>query len=397
MKVIDNTSALEQFCAALADQEFITVDLEFLREKSYYAKLCLIQVGSSQDCAIIDPLAPELNLSPFFDLMQNEKLLKVFHSGRQDIEIIFNLSGKIPTPVFDTQIAGQVTGFGDAVSYENIVKQVLHIELDKSNRLSDWSKRPLKENQLNYALADVTHLVHVYEYLRDRLKENGRESWLAEEMQILCSPQTYTVDPTEAWQRIKHRSHNARFLTILRELAAWREIRSQRRNTPRQSFIKDDMLLQIAASRPSDKDELCSLRNMRPDIATGKLGEEILDILAYATTLPQSAYVTPPHDKELSSNNNALYEFLKLLLKIKSQQEGVVGRLIATDDDLKLFARRRSAKVPFMKGWRRKIFGEDALALCSGELFLAYNPTTAQIEFIRKPAADKQFTPCKDD
>ena len=389
MKVIDNTAALEQFCSALAAQEFITVDLEFLREKSYYAKLCLIQVGSVSECAIIDPLAPEISLSPFFALMQNHGVLKVFHSGRQDIEIIYNLSGKIPTPVFDTQIAGQVTGFGDTVSYENMVKHILHIELDKSNRLSDWSCRPLKENQLEYALADVTHLVHIYEYLRDELKKNGRAAWLEEEMQQLCSPKTYTVNPMDAWQRIKHRSHNARFLTILRELAAWREARSQRRNTPRQSLIKDDMLLQIAAVCPCDKNELGALRNMRPEICSGKLGDEILEVLSYAATLPKSAYVNPPREKELSGSTNALYEFLKMLLKIKSQQEGVVGRLIAADDDLKTFARSRDSKVPFLKGWRREIFGKDALALCRGELYLAYNPSSGQIDFIHKAAAGK--------
>lgn len=389
MKVIENTAALEQFCNALAAHEFITVDLEFLREKSYYAKLCLIQVGSVSECAIIDPLAPGISLSPFFALMQNPAVLKVFHSGRQDIEIIYNLSSKIPTPVFDTQIAGQVTGFGEAVSYENMVKHILHIELDKTNRLSDWSCRPLKEDQLKYALADVTHLVHIYEYLRDQLQKNGRGSWLEEEMQQLCSPQTYTVNPMDAWQRIKHRSHNARFLTILRELAAWREARSQRRNTPRQSLIKDDMLLQIAAVCPSDKEELCALRNMRPEIGSGKLGDEILEVLAHAVTLPKSAYVTPPREKELPGLTNALYEFLKMLLKIKSQQEGVIGRLIATDDDLKLFARRHDAKVPFLKGWRREIFGNDALALCRGELYLAYNPASGQIDFIHKSAAEK--------
>lgn len=389
MKVIDNTAALEQFCNALAAHEFITVDLEFLREKSYYAKLCLIQVGSVSECAIIDPLAPEISLSPFFALMQNPGVLKVFHSGRQDIEIIYNLSGKIPTPVFDTQIAGQVTGFGEAISYENMVKHILHIELDKTNRLSDWSSRPLKEKQLEYALADVTHLVHIYEYLRDELKKNGRAAWLEEEMQQLCSPQTYTVNPMDAWQRIKHRSHNARFLTILRELAAWREARSQRRNTPRQSLIKDDMLLQIAAVCPSDKGELCALRNMRPEISSGRLGDEILEVLSHAMALPKSAYVTPPREKDLSGSTNALYEFLKMLLKIKSQQEGVVGRLVAADDDLKLFARRHDTKVPFLKGWRREIFGKDALALCRGELYLAYNPDTGQIDFIHKTAAEK--------
>ena len=382
MNVITTTEDLNRFCNEWNTQEFITVDLEFLREHSYYAKLCLIQVGSLKDCAIIDPLAENLNLSPFFELMQNTAVVKVFHSGRQDIEIIYNLSGKIPQPLFDTQIAGMVTGFGESISYENLVKYNLHIELDKSNRLSDWSKRPLNQTQLEYALHDVTHLVHIYEYLRDRLKETGRSPWLAEEMETLSSPDTYVIKPEDAWQRLKHRSHNARFLTLLRELASWREARAQRRNTPRQSFIKDDMLLAIAAACPKTKEELCQIRNLRSDVAGGKLGDEIMEVLEAFSKIPADCYVIPPKEKSLPNANTSLYELLRLLLKIKCQQEGVVPRLIADDDDLRRFSCFKDKNSPILKGWRKEIFGNDALALREGRLTIGYDPQAREIKFL---------------
>lgn len=383
MKVIANSPELNKFCHQLKDEEFITVDLEFLREKTYYAQLCLIQVGSKRECAIIDPLADGLDMKPFFELLQNPKVVKVFHSGRQDIEILYKLSGKIPQPIFDTQVAGMVCGFGESISYENLVKNILHIDLDKSSRLSDWSKRPLVESQLNYAISDVTHLVPIYEYLRDRLAESGRLSWLDEEMEILSNPATYVVQPFEAWQRIKHRSHSPYFLTLLRELAAWREERSQRRDTPRQSFIKDDCLLTIAAMNPKNMEELAAIRNIRKDVASGKLAGEILDVLQQANNILPENYVVPPKEKSLPNGSGSLFELLKLLLKIKSQEDGVVARLIASDDDLKLFSVGRDKHNPILKGWRMEIFGHDALALRAGELMLGFNPESKKIEFKR--------------
>lgn len=384
MKVIENTAALEQFCATVANQEFITVDLEFLREKTYYAQLCLIQIGSKIDCAIIDPLAPDINLKSFFELMQKPSLTKVFHSGRQDIEIIFNLCGQIPSPVFDTQIAGMVTGFGDSIGYEHLVRHILQIELDKSDRLSDWSRRPLTEKQLQYALSDVTYLIQCYEYLRNQLKETGRESWIDEEMSSLCSPESYRVIPEEAWKRLRHRSHNSRFLTILRELASWRESRCQLHNVTRNLTIKDDALLQIATSLPSNREELSAIRALRPEISAGRLGEEILEVVSRFKKLPKNQYVIPPHEKALPHPDNALYEVLKMLLKIQSSAEGVASRLIATDDDLKLFSQDSNQDVPFLHGWRQQIFGKLACALCRGELCLSYNPFTRTTEFTTK-------------
>ena len=381
MEIIETAEDLGKFCAELKKQPFITVDLEFLREHTYYAKLCLIQVGSRGHCAVIDPLAPGMNLQPFFNLMTDPAVVKVFHSGRQDIEIIYNLSHQITAPLFDTQVAGMVTGFGEAVSYENLVAHILHIKLDKSNRLSDWSKRPLNRAQLEYALADVTHLVPVYEYLADKLEKLGRTDWIKEEMQLLSRPETYEVNPFDVWQKIKHRSHSARFLTILRELAAWREARAQRKNTPRQSFIKDETLLAICAICPQNKDELAQIRNLRQDVAMGRLGDEIIDVLHHALSIPAEKYVSPPKPRELQEKGMALFELLKLLLKIVSQKHGLVSRLVATDEDLKELCLFHDDNQPVLRGWRYEIFGQQALALRSGKLSIRYAPADGNIVF----------------
>lgn len=384
MKVIDNTADLDNYCSLWSQYPFITIDLEFLREHSYYAQLCLIQIGSTAECAIIDPLAPDLDMSSFFELLQNNAVLKVFHSGRQDLEILYYLTGKIPTPIFDTQVAGMVTGFGESASYEYLVKSILEISLDKTSRLSDWSHRPLNKTQLEYALADVTHLVHVYEFLRDKLKELDRESWIEDEMSVITNPATYVINPEEAWMRIKHRSHNARFLTLLRELACWRETRSQLRNTPRQSFLKDDMLLTIAATCPQDKDELTCIRNIRKDVAAGKLGDEIISVIQNFAEINEADYIVPPKDKTISNTSSPLYELLKMLLRICSQSEGVVSRLIASDEDLKAFSHFSDKNNPILKGWRLKIFGTQALELRKGNLCIAYNPQSHQIDLTPK-------------
>ncbi len=381
MDVIETTDQLQKFCDEMAHHSFITIDLEFLREHTYYAKLCLIQVGSKSRCVIIDPLAEGIDLTSFFDLMTNPSVIKVFHSGRQDIEIIYNMSHRIPTPLFDTQIAGMVTGFGESVSYENLVAHILHLKLDKSNRLSDWSKRPLNSSQLEYALADVTHLIPVYEHLRSKLNSLGREEWIREELANLSNPNTYETNPQEAWKRIKHRSHNARFLTILRELAAWREARSQRKNTPRQSFIKDDALLAICAMCPQTKEELFQIRNLRKDIAQGRLGDEIIEVLHHIKDIPEQNYVCPPKLQSLQEKNHSLHELLKLLLKITSQEQQIVSRLLATDDDIKEFSNFNDNNNPILSGWRYEIFGRQALELRSGKLSICFNPQTNDIVF----------------
>lgn len=387
MQIIENTTTLNALCQKLGREEFITIDLEFLREKTYYAHVCLIQVASPNEAAIIDPLAPGIELDDFFALLKNPQITKVFHSGRQDIEILYKLSGIIPQPLFDTQIAAMVLGFGESVSYENLVNGILGIELDKSCRLSNWSLRPLDEKQLQYALSDVTHLVKIYDSLRNRLKETGRQHWLDEETAVLTAPETYVVKPEDAWQKMKHRSHNARYLTILRELAAWRERRAQEKDIPRQMIIKDDCLLNLAAFCPTSREEMENIRNMRKDIVCGRLAPEILAVIGAAQKLPPEQYVKIEREKPIPTGATALYELLRLLLKIRSQEQGVVSKLIASDDDLKNFTSFRDKNNPILRGWRYEIFGQDAEALRQGRISISYNKEKKAID-IRKNTGD---------
>lgn len=381
MQLIEKTKDLENFCQILNAREFICVDLEFMRERTYFAKLCSIQIASVAESAVIDPLAPGLNLTSFFNLMQAPSVTKVFHSGRQDIEIIYNLCGKIPAPLFDTQIAAQALGFGEAVSYETLVNAVLHIELDKSSRLSDWSKRPLNENQLRYALSDVTHLVNIYQHIRNELQKQHRLDWIAGEIEALANPEIYRVNPREVWQKIRHRSHNALFLTTLRELAAWREQRAIQKNTPRQSVIKDDILLNICAARPETKEELAAVRGVRPDMAAGRIGDEIIAALENVKQLAKKDYVIPAQINP-PVTDSSLYELLKLLLRITAQKQKIVPHLLASEDDLKDFCRRSPRDIPFMHGWRYEIFGCNAEKISRGETAVFYNPSSRHFEFI---------------
>lgn len=382
MQLIENTKDLDILCQELKTKEFVCVDLEFLREHTYFAKLCLIQIASFEMEAIIDPLADGIDLKSFFDLMQNQSVTKVFHSGRQDIEIIYNLSGKIPTPLFDTQIAAQAAGFGESVGYETLVSHLLHINLDKSSRLSDWSKRPLSESQLNYAISDVTHLVRIYTKLKDFLLQENRMDWIREDLENLCDIKLYQVVPEDMWQKIRHRSHSALFLTTLRELAAWRELRAMRKDVPRHSFIKDDVLLNICALRPTSKEDLATVRGMRSDLASGKIGDEIIEVLQKVKSLKKDNYVVPPKIKDIPGTETALIELLKLLLKIVAQEERIVPKMLASEDDLKNFCCRSNVELPFMQGWRYDIFGNRAEKLRQGSISITYDATAKKIKFI---------------
>ncbi len=382
MQLIENTKDLETLCQDLSTQEFVCVDLEFLREHTYFAKLCLIQISSIQTSAIIDPLADDIDLNPFFALMQNTAVTKVFHSGRQDVEIIYNLSGKTPQPIFDTQIAAAAAGFGDAVSYENLVNHILHISLDKTSRLSDWSKRPLTEAQLQYALSDVTHLAKIYPYLLNYLKENNRLDWIKEDLEVLGDENTYNINPDKMWQRIRHRSHSAFFLTTLRELAAWREKRAMRKNTPRQSLIKDELLLNICAAFPQNKEELAAIRGMKSDIASGKLGDEILEVLQTVKNLDKKDYVNISAVRELPNTNSSLYEILKLLAKVIAQQEKITPHMLSDDDELKLYSNNQEEDTSFKHGWRYEIFGRIAEDVCLGKIALVYDPQSKNFKFV---------------
>lgn len=382
MELIFNTASLKELCKTLSANKFVAVDLEFVREKTYYPIPCLIQVASKDVAAIIDPMAPDLDLEDFFQIMQNKKIVKVFHSCRQDIEILFRMSHKIPTPIFDTQVAAMVCGFGESISYERLVKSMLNVELDKSECLSNWQLRPLNEKQLEYACGDVTHLVNLYQALTKLLKKTGRESWIKEEMEFYSNPQTYEVNPYEAWQRIRFKSHSAKALSNLKALAAWREQRAQRKNTPRPSIVKDDILAMIAANSPVNLDELSKIRGIRQDVAKGKLAEEILAVLA-GVVVDKS--LVKSIEKEEIKAPSALVEMLKLLLKIVSQEQGVVARLIASDTDILKLAAFMDEDNPVLQGWRNEIFGQKALDLREGKTAIVYNPKKKKIEF--KPFA----------
>lgn len=381
MQLIENTKALEELCTRLNQNPFVCIDLEFLRRQTYFAKLCLIQIADTNEAAIIDPLAPDIDLTPFFNLLQNPNIVKVFHSGRQDIEILYNLTSQIPFPYFDTQIAAMAAGYGETVSYEFLVNHILNKTIDKSSRLSDWSKRPLSQNQLSYALSDVTHLVHIYTHLKNWLASNNRTNWIDEELSLITDEKLYQINPEEMWQKIRHRSHSAHFLTILKELASWREKRAINKNVPRQSFIKDDTLLNICANLPSNKEELCSIQGLSHDLASGKIGDEIISVIQNFKLLGKENYVTPPKIKDLPSFENSLFELIKLALKLTAQEHKISPRLIASEDDLKIFCHDTNKDTNFLHGWRYEIFGSLAQKISLGQTTITYDPVTHSIKF----------------
>ncbi len=387
MLFIQSYNALKTLCDTLEKQEFITLDTEFVREKTYYPKLCLIQVGWRDDAAIIDPLNTEMDLSPFVDILNNKKILKVFHSARQDIEIFYNISGKVPYPLFDTQIAASVLGFGYAVSYDNMVEAITGVKLDKSTRLTDWSIRPLDEKQLQYALRDVTFLFNCYEYLVKKLKEKNRITWIKEETDDLLDEKHYKPDPDTAWQKIRHSAHNEKFLSVLKELAAWRELKAIQYNVPKKNIIKDELLVAICASMPQTTEELKQVRNIRADIISGKLGEEIISVLEFAKNKPIEKNLRKI-DKEKKVNipcgAAALTEVLKLLLKIKCEQEGVVQSIVATEQNIRDLACGNDQENPILKGWRYDLFGKDALAFRKGLVNLSYDTIHKKIVITKK-------------
>ncbi len=383
MNLIDTTEKLSQFCDVLSKQNFITVDSEFIREHTYYPKLCLLQIGYDGDAAIVDPLAKDMDLSPFFAILDNQNIVKVFHAGRQDIEIFYNLTGKIPNNVFDTQIAAMVCGFADNIGYGNLVQSITGVELDKSCRLTDWSIRPLDENQLVYALHDVTYLVDCYKFLHDKMEKNGRLDWIKEETACLCNKNCYCIKSDEAWMRVKHNIHSQHFLSALKYLAEWREERAKKYNTPRSGILKDDVLLNIASSFPKTIEDLKQVRNLKSEIIKGKLGAEIMETLQFARQHPISAELCRQDRKKdvsVPNHEHSLFEMLRMLLKIKSQEHGVSARLIATDADLRFIILNQPQNTPAMQGWRFEVFGADAQKLCRGKLAISYNPAKKCID-----------------
>jgi ribonuclease D len=373
MNIIKTTSELSKFCAHASKFDYLTVDTEFLRERTYYPKLCLIQLAFPSDqednAVLVDPLDNQLDLSPLYELFLNSNVVKVFHAARQDLEIFFHDKNIIPNPLFDTQLAAMVCGFGEQVGYETLVRSVCKVNLDKSSRFTDWSLRPLSDSQKDYALADVTHLRQIYEYLKSELKQNKREAWVQEELNILKNPETYITRPNEAWKRIKIRSNSSKFLGIVSKLAEFREKYAQQNDIPRNRVFKDDALMEIASLKPKSFDELSRSRLLLRDARKGRIASGILESVKAAQA---SNFEEVNKEVKLAKNlngNSALSEMLRVLLKAKSEELGVAAKLIAISADLDSLASGERT-VPALLGWRHKVFGKDALDLCNGKVGL---------------------------
>lgn len=372
MKMITTTQDLVAFCQSLKGTPFVTVDTEFMRENTYYPILCLIQVAGPDDAAAIDALAPGIDLAPLFDLMSAPETLKVFHAARQDLEIFYHLTGSVPAPLFDSQVAAMVCGFGDQVGYENLISKLTKARIDKSSRFTDWSRRPLSEKQIAYALGDVTHLRDAYRKLQANLEKNGRESWLTAEMKILTSPATYEADPMLSHKRIKARNPKPRVAAILVEVAAWREREAQRRDVPRNRVLRDDAILEIANHAPKNPNELGRTRGLGERMAQGPAGAEILKAVQRGVDVPDADLPKPTVRQDLPSGIGPVADLIKVFLKMTCEETGVAQKLIANASDIdNIAAYGAKAQVPAMEGWRYDMFGEAAVKLRSGEMGLA--------------------------
>lgn len=373
IKPIADSRRLAELCARLSDADYVTIDTEFMRENTYWPVLCLVQVAGPEEAACIDTMANGIDLTPLYELLADESVLKVFHAGRQDLEIFYHRMGRVPHPVFDTQLAAMVCGLGDQIGYEQLLAQTIGVTIDKSSRFTDWSRRPLSEKQLNYAMADVTHLRPVYEKLAKRMEKSGRAHWLDEEMEVLTSSETYRVDPEESWRRIKGRgAKGKRYLGILVELAAWREREAQTRDLPRNRVLRDEAIQEIASHAPRKADTLAHVRGVSQKMAEGPMGQGILQAVEAGIERPaHSLPVRPERPERLPPGLGPLTDLLKVLLKLNCEKQNVAPRLVASGDDLERIAADDEADVPALKGWRREIFGEQALALKAGKLALA--------------------------
>jgi ribonuclease D len=382
MKTLSTTSELAAFCAEAQNHPYVTIDTEFLRERTYYSKLCLLQLampGKDDDTAVlVDPLSEGLSLAPLYELFRDTSVVKVFHAARQDLEIFFVDAGVFPDPLFDTQVAAMVCGFGEQVGYETLVRKIAKKTLDKSSRFTDWSRRPLTDEQKIYALADVTHLRVIYEHLAGMLETSGRTRWVQEELQILTNPATYITEPDEAWMRVKTRNTSPKFLAIVRELAKFREQYAQSRNIPKTRVYKDDAIVELSSTKPRDLNDLNRSRLLMREARKGDIAQGILTAVKLGLDCPQALLPQPDLGREKLQVNPALSDLLRVLLKSKTSDSGVASKLIASSADLDAIA-AGLRDVPAMKGWRREVFGEDALRLCEGQIGLAAEGTNIRI------------------
>lgn len=374
MKTLKTTEELAAFCQMAASKPYVTIDTEFLRERTYYSKLCLVQLAvpdhDGDDAVLVDPLVDGLSLEPLYELFRNTDVVKVFHAARQDLEIFFVEAGVFPEPLFDTQVAAMVCGFGDQVGYETLVRKIARQNLDKSSRFTDWSRRPLTEAQQRYALADVTHLRMIYEFLAEKLEETGRAHWVQEELHVLTHEDTYVVQPSEAWRRVKTRTTTPKFLSIVRELARFREGYAQSRNVPRNRVFKDDALIELASTKPQTLQDLGRSRLLLREARKGEIADGILKAVQLGLACPQDEMPQAENGRDKQNVNPALADLLRVLLKAKTESSGVASKLIAPAADLDAIASGQR-DVAALSGWRHEVFGEDALRLCNGEIALA--------------------------
>lgn len=385
MDLIVSTEALSAFCERAAQFDFVTVDTEFLRETTYWPKLCLVQVATDDEAVLIDPLANGLDLNPFFALLANPAVTKVFHAARQDIEIFVKLAGAVPHNIFDTQIAASVCGFGDSASYDSLVRAICKVELDKSSRFTDWSARPLSEKQRLYALADVTYLRDIYRELRQQVEQTRRWDWVEDELAVLRSIDTYVVQPEEAWERLKMKISRARDLAALKVLAEWRERKAQQTDQPRSRVFKDDALYDLAMQRPVTADAFDKLRAVPRGFGRSSAAAEIIELLKGVEAIPKSELPELPERYRGPSPKGAVGDLIRVLLKSVAEQNGVAARIIATSDEIDALVLDDDADVPALKGWRRKLFGEKALAIKHGRIGLAAT-RKGVLEFAVNPA-----------
>ena len=388
VNLITSTEQLQAFCFKAAEKDYVTVDTEFLRERTYYSKLCLIQIAFQgdgiSDSALIDVLSKDINLKSFYELLQNKHILKVFHAARQDLEIFFHEKNIFPKPFFDTQVAAMVCGFGDQVGYETLVKKLVLVAVDKTSRFTNWSQRPLSKQQLNYAIADVTHLRTVYEELKTMLELNGRSEWLEEELAILLDPKTYDNSPDNAWKRIKTKNNNLEFLSLIKSIASFREKLAQKRNIPRNRVLRDEMIIELASIKPKSLHDLKKLRLLNEESKKGLTGEGILQAIKKPISLSEKEIKSSTFVEAKKVQSNGLPELLRVLLKANSEKWGVAQKLIASSSDLDALANEENPLIPALKGWRLKVFGNDALRLKSGEIALSSKKGALKIIELKK-------------
>jgi len=369
-RLITQSAELAELCERLRLEPFVTVDTEFMRERTYWPELCVVQLAGADEVAVVDAEAPGMDLSPLGDLLADPAVVKVFHAARQDVEIFLLKFGAVPTPLFDTQVAAMVAGFGDQASYDSLVRALAGASIDKAHRFSDWSARPLSEAQIIYAAGDVTHLRQVYLRLREKLMAEGRLDWVAQEMDALAEPATYITEPHEAWERLKPKTGNRRFLGVLRAAAAWREAEAQRINIPRGRLVKDETLLEVAATAPETPDQLARARGISEGFARGKSGVALLAAIAEVKNLAEDALPMPLEARKGAGASPALVALLKVLLAASAEAHHVAPKLLADTEDLERLASESEPDIRALSGWRREVFGEDALALKTGQLAL---------------------------